>query len=395
MATITSTDRSRYGRWLVLAGLTALLLSLSRVFPVAAASTLTPSENPVIIAAPALTKTITLAWTLDTPQIVVRGTLTVTENGGGTVLNQALTSPSGSTPLTVTCGKSYDAKLRNADNVVVAQVTIVAQRPGQPPAPCESVTEPGPLKILKTNVTGHGTYVAVKAQTNKPASFYAEIGKKAPNSSGYFAAGDVVSGSFPVCCFTDWPLGKVFNLQPDTEYHWVIRSATAGEQAFKTGTVHTQKRRVEVTYTKIDMIDDSDDLSDCDCIFWFQAGSAPVKQVLDGSQGVATGITLLLQPNVVITVDDAPDSLPLRVEAYDYDCVSSFCLEFCVLVQHPNWGTGSGWNCGEWHTAFTTVSTVPTSSGNEAYTQSFQFKTWAPNHPLQFRAYGTYKVSYY
>ena len=104
-------SRSGFSR-LILVLVAAATLAVSAVFmgarPASAATTLTASENPVIVPWGSTTKSITLNWKLDGVPFAL---LTVEENGGPVFFSQPTVSPTGSVPMTATYGKSYMAKL--------------------------------------------------------------------------------------------------------------------------------------------------------------------------------------------------------------------------------------------------------------------------------------------
>jgi hypothetical protein len=97
-------------------------------------------------------------------------------------------------------------------------------------------------------------------------------------------------------------------LTPNTTYYYLARAEDPqGNVKTKTGTFETLRRRVEVTFADIKVTDDSDDLSACDCTFWFQVENQAPKlrrgPGLDGQLGPS---------NVKFTVDNAPTRSTLR-----------------------------------------------------------------------------------
>src|SRR5262249_55549249 len=129
MLTNTKTRRPWHRSVLAAAGALAVgaVALATSISPVSAAPSLTASENPVIIHYGSSTKGITVSWNLNgTP----KATLDITEVGGPVVASVPAASQTGSTPLTVTYGKSYKAQLKSVPaDMVLAMLTITTQRP--------------------------------------------------------------------------------------------------------------------------------------------------------------------------------------------------------------------------------------------------------------------------
>ena len=139
-------------------------------------------------------------------------------------------------------------------------------------------------------------------------------------------------------------------------------------------------RTVEVTFTTIRVIDDSDDLSAGDLRFWFLAnGEGP--QTWSGD--VSSGGTI--SPNKTFTLEDAPGTLSLRVTGADDDEFCPFSL--CTCGGGMPEGNGSN-ECADWSTV---TRTIDVSSAATTGT----FEMTATGSPLKFRVFGRYTVTYH
>ena len=113
--------------------------------------------------------------------------------------------------------------------------------------------------------------------------------------------------------------------------------------AYKEGTFMTLKRRVQVDFTNIHVIDDSDALSDCDCDFWFMVdGAGP----LHWSGSPSTGDDF--DPNAHFTFDGAGTTITLRTTGRDDDKFCGFGIHCTCGLGMPD-GNGSN-SCADWST---------------------------------------------
>jgi hypothetical protein len=281
---------------------------------------------------------------------------------------------------------------------LLALLLAVAGGPGRGgPAPAAAQTiDPDQVQCLLNLcinnlwIIPHGTYVEVVPTSNKPVSFYVEVSTGPALPNGTFAS--VTSSGTSFCCSTGWA-GKVFNLQPNTKYYYILRAtAQNGQQANRNGSFKTLKRHVSVTFQQLYMIDDSDSLpnSDCDCLFWFQSGNESPKHYGDMDVGVATGENVW--PNATFTHWNVA-SLRLRAEVIDRDCPTFGCGTNAEIVG-PFWD-GAGHFQFPSEDASMWIYPTPLALGVESYTENFQMTSpFAYDFTPKFTVYGSFTVSY-
>jgi len=390
-------------RWLIVLML-ALGVLLTLNAPAAhAAPTLTASENPVFIPYSKDTEDITLAWTVEPWQLLA--TLTVTESGTpAPVIDKTVgpTPPPGGEPLTVTYGKTYTAELKD----VITQQPLVA--------PLIITTDRIDIKIdmgclvqciTEPKVEPHGGWAKFTINTTETASMTLEASKTKPNANGTWNnPKDVAASNATILPTQNWT-APLPNLDSNTTYYYVVRAHdTNGNEQIKTGSFKTLTRRVEVTFAEIQMIDDSDDLGDCDCFFWFNAGDETPKPWGDfqHQKSIASGTTV--HPNVTFTIDNAPSEILIRALGYDDDSAfGSLCSAgtgYLPYTGNATWITTSGMaeDCQQLTGDQVTVSVShqgqPTAPDavDEQFTE--QFTISAGLGPLVYKVHGSYKVTY-
>jgi len=233
---------TRRAGWPVIAlAAAALLLFLNAGRAHAAPPSLAVSENPVTIMLGSTTKSVQLSWQLNG---TASAQLVVQETGGATIVTKTVTTQSGSTPLTVTYGKSYTATLTDptkASPPVTLQITT--KRPAINPDIGDCIVH---LCITSVPFNPHGTFAEFSANTTKAARFEMQASTGAPNASGVFSHVD--SAMFNLGYVTHWD-SHLLGLTPNTTYHYLLKAvAQDGETVMKTGTFTTLKRRVQVTF---------------------------------------------------------------------------------------------------------------------------------------------------
>jgi hypothetical protein len=255
------------------------------------------------------------------------------------------------------------------------------------------VRPPIKLKLIKEIVKSiavvpHGTFANFTVSTTEPAAFELQASTDPAMKGGSLV--NVESAIFNLQYVTNWPT-HLSNLKPNTLFHYLLKvKPQKGLPYLKKGTFTTLKRRVAVTFEKIHMVDDSDDLSDCDCAFGFSVPGAPLE-VYTGS--VASGTDV--HPNRTVTVNNAPAALKLKVLGWDDDedelipfgpfLIS--VLNTCGPLQKP------GGECdGDGAQGSTMVDAD--SSGLDENTGGGTFKIDAFGPSLKFTVTGSYKVSY-
>jgi hypothetical protein len=360
----------------------------------AGAPTVTASENPVLIAYPHFTtKDITLSW-----NSAGGGASLIVKEDGGLVHNE-LVNGDGSTPFTVTYGKTYTAYLAvPIVGIPLSEtLTITTDKPELHPG-CA-------LKcITSVEVQPHGGWAQFAIRTNTMAVITLEASPTPPSANDTWSnPADVTAFNGTVLPTKNWspPLA---NLSPNTTYHYVVRAREHGHESVKTGTFKTMTRRVDVNFADIQMIDDSDGPfdGDCDCWFWFGVGDELPKQWGDSTNKISIASGTTVHPNVHVTLMDAPTDVRLGAMGHDDD---DDPIEFCSygvgppVEGHPvDWEAhGNSDLCLEYAggqvTAPLSRQGPPGSPGDvdEQFTDSFTIKV---NAELAFNVRGTYKVTY-
>ena len=152
------------------------------------------------------------------------------------------------------------------------------------------------------------------------------------------------------------------------------------------------------------MIDDSDDLSDCDCFFWFNAGDETPKSWGDFThqKSIASGTTV--HPNMTFTINNAPGEIRIRALGYDDDSgFGSLCSDptgYLPYTGDATWIATSGMadGCQQLTGGQVTVSVsrqgqpAAPEAVDEQFTEKFTIS--AGLGPLVYKVHGTYKVTY-
>jgi hypothetical protein len=374
------------GLLMVAAAVTVLLGARAQIAD-AASPTLTASENPVVIPAPASTKAITLTYNLGGS--LSKATLTVEVVGGPSILSQPITSQTGSVPFTATLGKTYKAQILDPykfSAVATLQITTQQGQPspgGDPNGACGAA-----LCVRDWDVFMHGTYAEVPVTTDKPAHFALTASTGKPNPDGTFAKIDSSAISFGN--FTSWT-GMLPNLEPNTTYYVVLTASDAANTVtvMKQSSFRTLARRVEVTFAKVTVTDDSDDLGACECTFFFKAGDAPTKSF--GEVSVSDPNSVL--PNAMVKIDYAPATVTLRVSGFDDDELCGGLLGLCTCGIPTDVVADSGSNkCFDFSSASKALD-VAVSGLGESHDGTFSIV--ADGSPLTFTVFGSFKVSYF
>lgn len=356
----------------------AVLLTAGAGRAVAAPPEVLASENPAVIPTNQSTKGITLSWNLG--NAVPKATLSVKDNAQAVVLNQGLATATGNTPLTVTYGKSYTAQLysvANPNQTLGSPLTITTVRPpNDPSGGCA-----GTLCITSVTFSPSGTYAPFTVKTSTPAHFQMQASTAAPLANGTFAQVD--SAIFNLSNVTQWN-SQLLSLEENTTYHYILKATDAGGQvAKKVGTFKTLRRRVEVTFTSIHMVEDSDILSACDCTFAVQAGGA--EPVTSAFMYVHSGDTIF--PNIVFKIDNPSNNILVRAHARDEDNDWS---PFPCYWGDSLWSNGSG-NCWDWSFA---AKWVDVTLGGMEDSKTNTYKLTADDGPVKFTASVKVKVFY-
>ena len=248
-----------------------------------------------------------------------------------------------------------------------------------------------PKEIVSAlEVTPHGTFADFRVKTTEPATFELQASTSDEMSGGDLA--NVDSATFRLGYTTDWsvPLG---HLRAGTLFHYLLKvKPQTGWPYTKKGTFKTHKRRVVVSFQKVHMTDDSDDLGDCDCGFGFETqGGATIFY----SGSVASGTNV--HPGKSVTVDNAPPLMSLKAVGWDDDeddwvPVGPFIallVNTCGAVQSP--GSDCDGDGAKGSTAIDTDFSGFTPDGEKG---GGTFQINANGSSLKFQVSGTYAVSY-
>jgi hypothetical protein len=247
--------------------------------------------------------------------------------------------------------------------------------------------------IADVQIEAHGTYAVVRVQTARPTNFLVRAGTTPPGPDGSFAnlAAVATSGAQRSQAWE----GTLSGLQAGTQYHVTVMAADEqGRREVRTERFGTLRRRVEVDFERIYVVDDGDDLGAGEVLFTLQANDErPVWLDYTRSDVPAArsgGWISALQsggPLGRVAIENAPETLRLAVLGQEDDCGGFLSTEFCppfarilrVACARPNSGCGAR------------TDQLRTGSG-ESYTQPFQVE--APSDELHFVVHGSYTVSY-
>jgi hypothetical protein len=354
----------------------------------------TASENPVLIGYPHLDKKIiTLGW--DLAGGPPGANLIVEESGTPVPVHNQWVTGSGMIDLTVFYGKTYTAKLELPFVGTVGEpLTITTDKPH-----IEMTCAQRCIKSI--DVQPHGGWAQFTIATTQTAVMTLEASTSPPNSDGKWSDPGAVAAFAGTVAPTDHWVPPLANLQANTTYHYVVRAHVEGHEQVKTGTFKTLARRVEVNFTEIQMIEDSDAGidGDCDCVVHFVAGDEDPKAYgsYDNRIGIASDTTV--HPNVHFTITNAPGEIRLGADAEDDD--HDF-YEICMFGHGPplpgkSWESSFSNDCQESAGNQVLVALArqgpPWAPGDvdEQFTDSFTINV---SGPLVYNVRGTYKVSY-
>jgi hypothetical protein len=382
--------------------LVALLFPLSAPAAQADPPEVMASENPVFVPYSTDTKTIQLTWNLEAWQPLE--TLTVTESGTpAPVFDQTVSSlPGQFVPLTVTYGKTYTAQLKDVITTqpLGAPLTITTDR-------LDIKIDMGCVAQCITSVVPepHGGWAQFTINTTETAAMTLEASKTKPDANGKWSnPKDVAASNATILPTQNWtpPLP---DLASNTTYYYVVRAHDGnGNEQVKTGSFKTLTRRVDVTLAELEMSDDSDDLSDCDCFFWFNAGDETPKPWGDFQHQKSIASDTTVHPNVTFTIANAPNEIRIRALGYDDDSdVTSLCSAgtgYPPYTGTASWIITSGMaqDCQQVTGDQVTVSLshqgqpAAPDAVDEQFTEKFTIS--AGLGPLVYKVHGTYKVTY-
>ncbi len=341
-------------------------------------ASLTASQNPVVIATGQNVGQFTLAWNSGNGASVE---LYGSHNGGP----EAGPYPApavGSSPESINYSETIAFKLYTPKKAqLLASLTVTTTRPDMnPPGGGDSqFCAQQCIKLIATDP--HGTFTNFHVITTGPVKVIIEAHEDGK---------PVASSTFNLQQQQDWKT-YLLNLTPNTKYVYNVKATDGSNNTqFSSGTFKTLRRQVQINFTDINVIDDSDTLSAGDLIFWFNVNGTWNQSLQFPSSGEAqidSGTTV--HPNHVETIIDAPDTLSLAVFGWDDDC--DFFDGLCTHGIGPGGAANGSDSEADWATAGS-KTTIALSGLGEAYTDSLSFST--TQFSLKFGVTATYTVSY-
>ena len=264
----------------------------------------------------------------------------------------------------------------------------------------------------------HGTYADINFDTNFDTYPFVMVSENNPNDNTLsstasnqkvpaFNPDDIIFSKFIT------PRGREHStrlnkLKPNTTYHYAIVSYDrdeTGRYARYYGTFQTLERVVQVKFDKITVLDDSDDLSDGDFLFYFFINK---EEVFTKKSQVGTGETT----NIFITrtrTENNFDSVELRVAGVDDDTMETpynlptYYPPSSMILKHNEYITDNF----EWTVAKRKINITPDTadkfskidSDEESFTRKFTMiavpkKKSLIRSKVKFSVEGNLKVSY-
>jgi hypothetical protein len=198
-------------------------------------------------------------------------------------------------------------------------------------------------------------------------------------------------------------------LDPDTDHFFVISASdkTTGLWFKVSGKFHTLRRRVGVTFAKVKLVDDSDDLSAGDLAFGFfiNGDNKPNGKPMTFGMHADTGSTKTA--NVSGSIVNAPATLTLKSTGYDDDETEWVPLGPFIVILLNSCGTAAsdpglaeGENdCGEWTSgskSFNLTSLAQNAADPENFSHSFtlQARPKGDDSEVSFDVTGTISVTF-
>jgi hypothetical protein len=158
-------------------------------------------------------------------------------------------------------------------------------------------------------------------------------------------------------------------------------------------------RRVNVTFEKVKVWDDSDDLGDGDLGFAFRINGnlSPNGKDLIFAATIGTGQSKSI--NMQATILNPGSTMKINVTGFDNDAVDVFVLNSCGKVPVGEKENSGEEDCGEWTGKSRTYSTTILADGedpNAPVTESITLKAYPTedDSELAFEITGKYTISY-
>jgi hypothetical protein len=270
--------------------------------------------------------------------------------------------------------------------------------------------------IRNVAVTPRGHSVKISFTTDRTAAAFVQVSDKAPKAFpiiskedvAVFDPQDVVTTSLP-SIKTNHSI-ELPKLEPGKEFFFVV--AAHDKQTalwFKAkGKFRTLQRKVSVTFQKIKIVDDSDDLSPGDLVFGFfvNGQNAPNNKPMTFGAHASTDSTKT--SNITGSVVGAPTTLALKAIGYDDDETEWIPVGPFVALLPNTCGTGDVTNpsttegensCGEWTSgseSFDLKAIADNVANIEDFTRPFTIKARpkGDDSEVSFDVTGTFRVQY-
>lgn len=240
------------------------------------------------------------------------------------------------------------------------------------------------VQVVESDV--YGTFADIYIKASAPVVPAAQAGTSSPGADSVFEKADVVStGGEPLLQgFLKNNRMRLLNLKPDTFHFFTVKATDKNGSVVRLkGTFKTRKQKVAVTFQKIVVDDDSDDLGSGELgVGMFLASASTPNFDYIGDLGTG-GSATLSAAKYTANLTSPPDPLAITVKAVDND-ESSFTLNTCGAVAFFE-------KCGDL-AAKTESFKLYVTGPDEEFTKSFTIK--AHGEDLKLRVYGTMSVSY-
>jgi hypothetical protein len=174
-------------------------------------------------------------------------------------------------------------------------------------------------------ISPHGTFATAKFDSTLPVIPLVVAGfnkptKKTPTGLDFQSAADIRSTAFPLLAGAQTSHEvELSNLVPDTGFWMVIK---AKDHLNRVKSFKTRRRRLDIDFQEIHVIDDSDDLSAGDFWFGFYVNdkNAPNGKALlypkDGPKSISSGETKTIPVEATVF---GGDTVKLKVTGVDND----------------------------------------------------------------------------
>ncbi len=296
---------------------------------------------------------------------------------------------------------------RDVFGCVTVKSTILTITPGEEKPQSDPKIDLGFISKISSDPSGYSAKISYT--TDSPTIPVVLVSQKKPlafpvlsaDQPKVFETQDVEGVSFNL---VDGPqtshTNKLINLDPGTTYHYVIsaENKVTGYWQTESGTFKTLQRNVSVTYSQIQVLDDSDDLSAGDFAFtFFINGGGPSGWPKTIFSSAGTGSFKVV--NLTGTVTNAPPTLNLKLVGYDDDELEApFSLATCG-ANAADFAKNEGQNdCGEWTTAKDSFDAGPNvnAADPENFTKPFTMSAFpqGDDSEVSFKVTGTYSVSF-